>query len=1507
MEREHERVQLAKIVRETRYAYEKARAAAEHATRLQDKLESEAHALENLADLKGLAGQVGKRNVNLSQGRVAAQTALAQSRGSAENLRLKHLAYQSALQKYQHRLSSDALVKIGANPRLVIDVQISIDNELKPALYRFNPTLTGLVETSGGVPNHDTNAELKKQLELLDAALLDAKDPTPFRRAIDALKSSRGPDAELYAPLHDAKHLDEFQSPTRVTQDVRDLKKKRDRLRAQHRYADADDVQREIDALVYTQPNSANVVANIDKLLRLLLVDKTLSIHGKPYTVWGHDWLKSKYRPFGFQLRRRDVGVRVVQPPDMHLDTFHALLKEYANAVGDHVDVPDVSKHEMAIEAFFVDPNANSPTLSAKEMTGGGLKEFGTNVDSALNAPATQYNTAILNGLTSIMNAPAASASWMSDKSGFTEFALDTMRSSATLGAVYEAVRADPINPFKIFRYVLKNPTQYGTFSDISWNHHIGRYIRVPTQEGKCRAFIYEYLAYRVSIYSQFFQETRYSGYADLPFMVGTRKNSELVHMLLNTRFDPDLQAPLMELLKSWRDYDRRVYHRAARIMHFDALILRFLCRETLLRALAETACAINILAVKLLMRQAAACRNRDNSFECVRKLSQMAAKLITNKLDPLVLPPLPKPPLPATQTLVVQETPLVNTLALLNYKVNGTRVTVDINEPNCPEDLVANKDQYLGEMGRYISLLEEEIATMKTADDVRLYLSFSHAAPCAKVTHAVLTSKLELYEDRITDMVQAMAPPREQINKLHAMLEANVLDAAHNVLAGKKPFQTTYEYEPTTILRPLVEFKCMSHKPPVFDPWYDDLNALHATYAADLKSLAAPVAELAKTVQALYASDTTKTPFQAFNQLDYAISAYEFLVDSCAQTYDARPFEPAEKQRDVDTATGYLRTLLDIMDGATRSVDPPRIQLAQFTRTENTDAIVALLTDPNADIAVNLHMPMKLMAKKVWKQYLNMMDEDEEKATAFLKATGNLESNAYVAHKLYDGVDTFIRKHEYVEAIKALRLILSFNIYRYNWNQFFKLPTLQAQHDQLEYLLENTSESFKAELQTRCTDTLSNDRDVVLRLAQAYKATIDARMKRVLQYLYVLNMAIGKRDDASGYKKRMSQKDFSAYYASIDAKRAGQSVFDIRTTFRSNEIWTIHSLIAKVKAMTPTAENQQLRLAFLLQFSSDIAWMNPDIDYLKVMSLLSPDHKLNRIVQHVSTALFPEETEIDEARKFVAKLMYTYRKHAYPTDNPAPGNELIQRALESLPSEASELASKVKAEMAAFAPTQQRHEAMKYIRRSVRARENLWPGENRTILSQLTENLPYLDGEYTLNIVVQVNVLSETHPLIVLKNKKDKNCKDKKEEVTLLRQVLFTKKPKPKLPKTQPTPAISQANPVATTVIPAPAPAVQVPVKVAPTTAAPAPTAAPVPTPVPTTPAPAPAPAPAPTTPAPAPAPTTPAPPAPAPTISAPVPTPAPTTAPVPTPNPSPPPPVPAKTTGASSPSESK
>jgi hypothetical protein len=623
-----------------------------------------------------------------------------------------------------------------------------------------------------------------------------------------------------------------------------------------------------------------------------------------------------------------------------------------------------------------------------------------------------------------------------------------------------------------------------------------------------------------------------------------------------------------------------------------------------------------------------------------------------------------------------------------------------------------------------------------------------------------------------MADIIAAAAKPREQINRLHAMLEANVLNAARNVLAGKTPFETTYEFQPD-FAKHLTEYKCKAHKPPVFDRWYDDLNRLHAAYAADLTSLFTPVAALAKVVYDLYASDSTKTPFQAFNQLDYAISAYDLLADSCAQTYDATAFEAAEKKRDLDSATKYLRTLLDLMDGASRAVAPPEIQLAAYkTEPDNTEAIFDLFMHDDAEVALNLHMPMRLSAKKIWKRYLDIRRDDPIKAKEFLENSGDLKSNAFAAHQLYDDVPEMIRAHQYVEAIQALRLILSFNVYRYNWNQFFKLPTFEMQREQLQFLLDDMSESFRNELNARPTADL-DDRAHLLELAKAYKATIDARMKQVLHYLYVLNMAIGKRSDAAGYLKRLDQRDFSAYYAAIDANRAGQSVYDLRTTFRSSEDWTIEKLLTKIRAAKPTTnEGVQTRLAFLLQFS-DLSWKTPDIDYAQALVLLSPDHVLNRIVQHVSTALYPDATDITPARTLVANLMYTYRKNAYP-DDPKYGNALIERVLQGLPRAAADLATRVDAEVAAFAPTQQRQEAMKYIQRAVRARENLWPGEHKSVLSQFTENLPYLDGEYTLNIVVQVKLLSETHPLVVLKNKPNKNCADKTEEVKLLRRVLF-------------------------------------------------------------------------------------------------------------------------------------
>jgi len=1333
---------------------------------LKDKLVGEERASLSITD--PLASKISKRNLAVTR----EELARLESHGSAETINAKELAYESALQRYQHRLQQDARSKTGLHPRLIIDVQVEIDGVLQPKLQRLSGNLTSLIDSPLTVPTDSVNEKLKTLLEQLDAALLDARDTTAIRQAIDTLNvPSASDEAVLYAPLHEARLVEEFQSPTRITATTLALKEKRDRLRAEERYAEAQDVQRKLNDLTYTQPDSKKVSSNIQTLLSLVFANE-ITIAGKNYVVGAHEWLKSKYRPFGFQLRRREIAVRVVKPPNMHLSVYQKLLTRYASAIEDDVDVPDVVTEEALVERDFIDATPEN-VLSRRDVESEG--QVG-------GAKAADYSNAILSGIEAILNAPTA----VSKKSGLTHAIRSAARSSALLGAAYETFRSDPINPYAIFRQVLTDRTQYGTFKNISWNTHVGRYARIPTQEGKCRAFIYEYLAYRVSIYNDFFQLTRYSGYADLPFMIGTRKNSDLLYKLLNSAYDQKLKEPLTSLLQKWMDYDKRVYHRAARLMHYDALILRFLCREVLLRTLTETACALNILAVKLLMRQAAACENRDKSFRCLEKLFQMAAKLAEKPLDNLPTFKALSPQLHSPFHPVNTESPLMKALAAMNYKVNQTPVTLPAAYPTCPE--VPNKGKFKNETGRYISLLEDTVEKMKLDPAVRLYLSFSHATPCAELTYRVLTAKLELYEERILDITEAATHPRTTINELNKILEASVLDGARDVLTGKKPMPLKFEFEPD-LIKYLTEFKCKSHRAPEFDSWYAELNTLHASYATDLATLYEPVEQLVRVVHDLYESDTNNHPFDAFNQLDYAMTAYDLLEESCSSTYDTSELDYARKPRDLKSTEVHLRTLLDRMDGAPRAVAPPEIQLIsnETSKTEtNTDAIFKILTETplteESFLQLDLHLPIRISAKEQWKQYLRLKQTDDAAANDWLAKSGDLKSNAYAAHELYEAIPDLIYQHEYELALRQLRTVLSFNVYQYNWPRFFKLPTFHDQKEQLRFLLDDMSVKFREELRTKSIDELSDDKEATARLARAYKATIDARLKQTLRYMYVLNLALGNRSAAKEYQKRWSNPHYlKSYYAALDASRGGQSVFDLRTTFRSTSEYTVARLVAKVKAFEPTTKSCiQHRLAFLLQFDK-LSWMDERIVYADVIERLSPNYDLSRLVQHISTALFPDATDLEAARTFVSDFMYTYRRDPPRADSPDHGDALIRRAIEKAPYTQSNLDLHVDREVDAFAPSTLRAEASQYLQRSVRARENLWPGEKKSILSQFTENLPYLDGEYTLNILVRVRLLSETNELVILKNKANKNCPEKGQEVKLLRQFLFESLLKPK------------------------------------------------------------------------------------------------------------------------------
>ena len=464
--------------------------------------------------------------------------------------------------------------------------------------------------------------------------------------------------------------------------------------------------------------------------------------------------------------------------------------------------------------------------------------------------------------------------------------------------------------------------------------------------------------------------------------------------------------------------------------------------------------------------------------------------------------------------------------------------------------------------------------------------------------------------------------------------------------------------------------------------------------------------------------------------------------------------------------------------------------ELNQFLTQEESNFVLNLKRDKMLGAvseselnALNLHMPMHLTARTVWRKFKEMLNADDKQAFEFLKST-QFSSNAHAAHEMYESVENMIKALKYNEAISALQTVLSFNVYNYDWAQFYKLHTLEDQRDQLVFLLEDATDKFKDEMtQIDGTDdeaqiliqalNTTEDKKDIEKLASMYKKTIESRSKRIFHFLYVLNTTIGNIKLATYYDQRKGKTVFDAYAASHDAITTGRKVFNIRTQFRTNQTWTIEWLVDLIH----DAADCQSKYAFLLQYSTLLKWTDSRIRYDEVLKLMSPDHPMNRLVQYVSNELFPDETNLDKARDFVSSMMDSFRSHREPKQS-------VEQAIIAAKIQPSNLAASVDAQVKAFAPNPNLPKAIQYLNRSVRAKEDLWPGESEkrstlarlTDFTNLTENLPYLDGEYTLNIFVRVHLLEDTNKLLQLKDKTDKTCDDKKEEAKLLGNLLYGK-----------------------------------------------------------------------------------------------------------------------------------
>ena len=1095
----------------------------------------------------------------------------------------------------------------------------------------------------------------------------------------------------------------------------------------------------------------AHIEHNIQTFLGLVFASNRINYRNTSYRVATYEWNKSRFAPFGYRIEKK------VSPP--HLCTvqqlpknFETILNKFADVASSTITSFKVGEYEKVIEATFTD-------YAVKQKGGGWC--VGEEVVDAL--------------LEMVRNA----------KPTIHDFTLGSIGVIVQLMKDVRAVFTD-VNPFKQLPVAIS-----WYLGNISYDTHTSHKIPKIDAASRCTDFIYEYLAYRFSIYHTFFNNKKTNAFADLPFLAWTKKNSDIIKSLIAQEYSPVLSTPLRNLLKEWTTYDRAFMLKTTRLQHLDTMALLWICKSNLTCLLNEAVGVINSKILTYLITKRDKC-NKDTNFKCIESVHKLLEGINVNVNTSTLQFRLIQPCKDCKQIPECKiETPFLKYVMEKGVQFNGMKISNTKITPNCEMEAVdATSDMAVKERLYEKAMLTSKSVTLTSppedyietyytstspeSDDVGLaekavdiirkdpnnvtYVSLMHTTPCDEFLHDLMMAKTQLYTARCESLHMLWNASVYKLQAFKTDSDSKITGAARNVLENKEaPFQG-FEYE--FKWKDEMNLKFCNPKPPTFDVSFNPLNKLHATYAAYVTKLGAAIKKLCGQVASL-------KELEGLNKIQCIQTAVKHIQGVCDLPFSVLEIPDVFSETHSEIAEGYMKLAREIVAGKHVVVEDPPSMLKVLNNESNAEIIANMIGENEVDLSkINLHAPILLKSNQLW---------DVMKNRNTMSKTYGFVSFVYAANEMYTSSQYSILKHDYVRAVKELQLILYFNIYQYNWNKFKIEGDVKVQQSHLEVFYEDSDDEARKELNELLSEQkipwpinfFEMSRDQLLAYGKIFQSFCESRRRWIYLQLYNLLHTLGNPEEAHRYevlfKQPVSNWPYSrAYNQAVHNSIAGKSVFDAYDYSTSND-WVFNAIQQKLSEYE--ADDPVTVYEIRLQYGIDRKQPPESFDWVHCLNKLGPDHALSKIVQHVHNARFPTDTSLDRAEEMVAHYI-TNPDFTFDKEDKETLSDIVLKELETFKTYSNNLDL-----------------AMKELEKAPIIKESGWPPENGWMASRLITDFPYIDGDYTISAIATVNILSQGSQLLIDEEKYKTTgigCPDRMKANSRLRNLLAAKEDAP-------------------------------------------------------------------------------------------------------------------------------
>lgn len=845
-------------------------------------------------------------------------------------------------------------------------------------------------------------------------------------------------------------------------------------------------------------------------------------------------------------------------------------------------------------------------------------------------------------------------------------------------------------------------------------------YYRSLSPKKRANIFVYEYLAYRFSIYHTLFTTDHWSIYSEFPYFSSSKKNSDLLVRLAKFAPDKECKDLVSQLAKFWLQEDVRSHQKTAEAQHSLQLLYWTRLYVQMKQRLEYMHLALNYTIIQVIIKEAIDCAgrlNKDQTIRCMSKISQNAMQKYFLEWDPHDLPeflnPLEFPRCP--ENLPAEyELPITETIETLNGSPKPDADAFELPPFEKKENM-----QTEVEVMQEIDRLDTYFQNVSKSAEVRWYVSIYHNLPTALQCLFEYMQELQVYKYSM-EMKEALADwtrERENMRRINAQL-AEMLDntCMETVMATltdepcRDKLKRAYNVVEVAAAKYVkranmddsrVEFHALKVE---FDPWYMPLKKLQAAYTATFKHYRSAAGDLLEEISKIQ-ENKKKTPAEfnrKVNQLDYAVDAVEQLngVDIFLEPVAIPPM--CKETNDYKKVTRYLNVLFDLLENkllrgvmwdADFKYERPNTCPATF---DNLDALLAA----NESFVGDFGGLDPMCVLNYVKVDLNDMD---------------------LPASLLETALALICKGKFRQGEEAVHLAL-----------LFKFPA-------------------ESELYTKCRDLL-----------------------------YYLWMSRGKKLKADRIKelaagevgRRIYMLLYGKWYRIVSDKRVAERVIHFRTS--SNSMFVngkVKALLQKFKEY-PNDSSEQYHAAYV-NYKCMMAALGKqtareiltderlkEADLQRVLRYFPPEHNVSNVVAQIHSALNHEDFET--TFEFVAKYVYRHR---------TGGRDVVYESKPTCP------VLDVEPSLDRLRKTDEKLLLVEELTASVRTeRENEWPKKVEEVTASIvppslkmldrTQDYPYLDGNYTVRCVVTLKLLTEQKEAVT--------CDEKTQKVNDLAQNLL-------------------------------------------------------------------------------------------------------------------------------------